>query len=77
LKKKIVREKSSEGVALNVKGEEKDQKHEDRGSIPKESYHFSLLSNGERNMMREILRVMSQGEYECFHRCQRGRLLES
>jgi hypothetical protein len=28
--------------------EEKEQKHEDRGSIPKERYPFPLMSKGER-----------------------------
>jgi hypothetical protein len=50
-------EKSSEGVTLNVKWEEKEQilgdkdhKHEDMGRIPKESYPFPLMSKGERNI---------------------------
>jgi hypothetical protein len=32
---------------------EKDQKHEDRGSIPKGRYPFPLMSKGERNIRRD------------------------
>jgi hypothetical protein len=38
---------------IDRKKEEKDQKHEDRGSNPKESYPFPLISNGEINTRRE------------------------
>jgi hypothetical protein len=34
--------------------EEKEQKHEDRGSSPKERYPFPLMSKGERNIERNI-----------------------
>jgi hypothetical protein len=33
--------------------EEKEQKHEDRGRIPKERYPFPLMSKGERNIIDE------------------------
>jgi hypothetical protein len=36
------------------KGEkEKDQKHEDMGRNPEERYTFPLMSNGERNIIRD------------------------
>jgi hypothetical protein len=51
--------------------------HEDKGRIPKERYHFPLMSKGERE--KQLMRIDGHMvEYdECFHQCQRGILLDS
>jgi hypothetical protein len=61
------------------KYQKRSMKHEDRGRNPKGRYPFPLMSKGERNIGREDEERWSQGEgeYECFHQFQRGRLLDS
>jgi hypothetical protein len=46
---------------ISKRKEEKDRKHEDSGSSPKGRYPFPLISKGERNIRREILRALVTG----------------
>jgi hypothetical protein len=45
--------------------EDKEQNHEDRGSIPKRRYYFTLMSKEERNIDKNIDEERwSHGEHE-------------
>ena len=46
---------------MSKEEKEKDQKNEDRGSIPKGRYPFPFMSNGDINMRREISRALVTG----------------
>jgi hypothetical protein len=46
---------------MSKKDKKKDNKHKDRGSIPKGRYPFPLNSKGERNMKRERSKALVTG----------------